>query len=217
MPSLEAGTVIRLQDRPLIVSDVDEVVLEFLTPFTAFLEAREHTLIPRSFRLSGNIVDRRSGKPISETAAEAVLDAFYAEQNQWQTPAMQAIETLEDLSGEADIVFLTAMPPRHAAVRRSLLDAVGLPYPLLASEEPKGPLVKRLHGERDLPLVFIDDILRNLHSVQEHAPACLLINLMANLEFRALAPAPGADIQVAADWPEAAKLIRAHWRTTALG
>lgn len=207
----EAGTGIRLSERPLIVSDVDEVVLEFLTPFMAFLEAQDHALLPRSFRLSGNIVDRGSGEAVSDVAAEALLEAFYAAQDRWQTPAVQVVETLKGLSGDADIVFLTAMPPRHAAVRRSLLDALGLPYPLLASEEPKGPLVKRLHGERDLPLVFVDDILRNLHSVREHAPASLLINMMANAEFRALAPVPAADIRVAADWAEAAKLIRGHW------
>lgn len=215
MPSHE--TAIPLSGRPLIVSDVDEVVLEFLTPFMAFLGGRGHALIPRSFRLAGNIVDRLSGEPVSETAAEALLEAFYAAQDLWQRPVMQVVETLAELSSEADIVFLTAMPPRHTAVRRSLLDALDLRYPLLASEDPKGPLVKRLRGERDLPLVFIDDMLRNLHSVQEHAPGCLLINLMANPEFRALAPRPGADIEVAADWPEAARLIRAHWRTTASG
>ncbi|HXV30396.1 MAG TPA: hypothetical protein VD840_08705 [Sinorhizobium sp.] len=217
MSPFETGTVIPLGDRPLIVSDVDEVVLEFLTPFMAFLETRGHALIPRSFRLGGNIVDQRDGKAVSEAEAGALLDAFYAVQDQWQTPAMQVVQTLRGLSGDADVVFLTAMPPRHTAVRRSLLDVVGLPYPLLAAEEPKGPLVKRLHGERDLPLVFIDDILRNLRSVQEHAPGCLLINLMANRQFRALAPEPAAGIQVAADWPEAAKLIRTHWRATASG
>ncbi|WP_455854457.1 hypothetical protein [Ensifer canadensis] len=90
------------------------------------------------------------------------------------------------MSKQADIVFLTAMPPRHAAARRALLDRLDLPYPLLASEEPKGPIVQRLHAGRALPVVFIDDIARNLQSVQEHAPSCLLINLMANAEFRAL-------------------------------
>jgi hypothetical protein len=208
---------IRLGHRPLIVADIDEVVLEFLTPFMAFLKAREHALLPRSFRLAGNILDRRSGEAVSDAVTKALLDAFYAEQDQWQTPAGGAIETLADLSGDADIVFLTAMPPRHTAVRRAVLDTLGLPYPLLASEEPKGPLVKQLHDGRDLPLAFIDDILRNLRSVREEAPACLLINLMANADFRALAPPPDAGIHRAADWPEAARLIRKHWSAAKSG
>ncbi|PDT40287.1 MULTISPECIES: hypothetical protein [Sinorhizobium] len=217
MPTFAAPGDVPLKPRPLIVTDVDEVVLEFLTPFIAFLEAREHVLLPRSFRLAGNIIDRPSGEPVSEATAEALLEAFYTVQDQWQTPAALAVETLTALSEEADIVFLTAMPPRHAPLRTALLDALGLPYPLIASEEPKGPLVKHLHGERRLPLVFIDDILRNLHSVQEHAPSSFLINLMANAEFRALAPTPAAGIQVAADWGVAAGLIRAHWGATTGG
>ncbi|WFU48704.1 hypothetical protein [Sinorhizobium terangae] len=203
--------VIRLGHRPLIVSDVDEVVLEFLTPFKLFLESRQHRLLPRSFRLSGNIVDLQDGEAASEATVKALLDAFYDTQQRWQTPAALVVNTLAELSAEADIVFLTAMPPRHAAKRRALLDALGLPYPLLASEEPKGPLVEQLHGGRELPVVFIDDILRNLHSVRDYAPSCLLINLMANTEFRALAPVPDAGIHAAADWTEAVPLIRAHF------
>ncbi|MCA1439137.1 hypothetical protein I6F07_02655 [Ensifer sp. IC4062] len=209
--------IVRLGQRPLIVSDVDEVVLEFLTPFKLFLESRQLRLLPSSFRLTGNIVDLQSGEAASEATVKALLDAFYDAQERWQTPAALVVKTLAELSAEADIVFLTAMPPRHAARRRALLDALGLPYPLLASEEPKGPLVKYLHGARELPAVFIDDILRNLHSVRDHAPSCLLINLMANAEFRALAPAPDVGIHVAADWAEAARLIRSHLRAAVNG
>ncbi|WEX87440.1 hypothetical protein PZN02_003829 [Sinorhizobium garamanticum] len=203
--------VVRLGHRPLIVSDIDEVVLEFLTPFKLFLESRQHRLLPSSFRLTGNIVDLENGEAASEATVRALLDAFYDAQEQWQTPATLVVNTLAELSAEADIVFLTAMPPRHAAKRRALLDALGLPYPLLASEEPKGPLVKHLHGDRELPIVFIDDILRNLHSVRDHAPSCLLINLMANAEFRALAPVPDASIHAVTDWAEAARLVRFHF------
>lgn len=202
---------IQLRHRPLIVSDVDEVVLEFLNPFKAFLESCGRTLLPRSFRLTGNIIDRASDQPVTENEVKDLLDAFYQTQDQWQTPATQVVETLAALSDDADIVFLTAMPPHHAAIRRTLLDRLHLPYPLLASEEPKGPIVQKLHGGRSVPLVFVDDILRNLQSVQNHAPSCLLINLMVNAEFRALAPRPDASMRSVADWPEAAAVIRAHF------
>ncbi|WP_139109988.1 hypothetical protein [Ensifer sp. LC163] len=203
---------IRLSNRPLIVSDVDEVVLEFLGPFRAFLESRDHVLLPRSFRLTGNIIHRATEQPATEADVKDMLDAFYAAQDRWQTPAVGVVEALHELSALADIVFLTAMPPRHAAARRALLDRLDLPYPLLASEDPKGPIVQRLHAGRALPVVFIDDIARNLQSVQAHAPSCLLINLMANAEFRALAPAPDGCVHIAADWTDAASAIRAHFQ-----
>lgn len=203
---------IHLADRPLIVCDVDEVVLEFLTPFRNFLLSSGRDLLPRSFRLHGNVVDLDTSLPVEDTVTSDLLETFFRLQDQWQTPADLAVDTLAALSADADIIFLTAMPPRHTAVRRSLLDRHGLCYPLLASEEPKGPVIKRLHDARDVPLVFVDDILRNLQSVQTHAPDCLLINLMANAEFRALAPDPGDGIATAGSWTDAAAIIRTHFR-----
>jgi hypothetical protein len=202
---------IRLTDRPLIVCDIDEVVLEFLTPFRNFLRASGRDLLPRSFRLHGNVVALDTGLPVDYGMTSELLETFFRLQDRWQTPADLVVETLAGLSTDADIIFLTAMPPRHSGVRRSLLDRHGLHYPLLSSEEPKGPIIKRLHDARDVPLVFIDDILRNLQSVQTHTPDCLLINLMANAEFRALAPDPGDGITKADCWTDVATIIRTHF------
>lgn len=201
---------IRLTDRPLIVCDIDEVLLEFLTPFRNFLRSCGRDLLPRSFRLHGNVIDLDTGLPVDDAMTSELLETFFRLQGQWQTPADLAVDTLAGLSTDADVVFLTAMPPRHTSVRRALLDRHGLNYPLLASEEPKGPIIKRLHDARDVPLVFIDDILRNLQSVQTHAPDCLLINLMANAQFRAMAPDPGGGIAKADCWTDAGRIIRAH-------
>ncbi len=202
---------VTLTDRPLIVCDIDEVVLEFLTPFRNFLRSSGHDLLARSFRLHGNIVLRADGVAVEKAAVDNLLEEFFTLQDKWQTPATLAVETLESLAEDADLVFLTAMPPRHAVVRRTLLDHHRLHYPLLATEEPKGPVVKQLQDARDVPVVFIDDILRNLHSVRSHAPDCLLVNIMANAEFRAMAPEPGEGIASAEDWPHAARIIRSHF------
>jgi hypothetical protein len=202
---------IRLTDRPLIVCDIDEVVLEFLTPFRNFLRSSGRDLLPRSFHIHGNVVALDTGLPVKDAMTSDLLEAFFQLQDQWQTPADRVVETLADLSIDADVIFLTAMPPRHAGVRRALLDRHGLTYPLLASEEPKGPIIKRLHDARDMPLVFIDDILRNLQSAQAHAPECLLVSMMANAQFRAMAPDPGDGIAKADSWTDAAKIIRTHF------
>lgn len=202
---------ISLGDRPLIVCDVDEVVLEFLNPFAAYLGSRGHELIPRSFRLNGNVVSRPGGIEASRAEVSAFLEAFYDAQHEWQTPVETAADALKRLSADADIVFLTAMPPRHQGVRRGLLDALDMTYPMIATEDAKGPAVKSLHGGRPLPLVFVDDITANLQSVRTNAPEALLVNLMANATFRALAPHPGDGVAIARDWPHAEELIGDHF------
>ncbi|MDI7864379.1 hypothetical protein MRS76_20790 [Rhizobiaceae bacterium n13] len=202
---------IRLGDRPLVVCDIDEVVLEFISPFQAYLRNRQFELLPRSFMLHGNIFSLLDGSEPDEAAMKAMQEDFFANQDKWQKPAVRAVETLRDLSGDADVVFLTAMPPRYQKVRRTLLDRLDLPYPMIATEEAKGPVVEALHQRRPLPVAFLDDIQRNLQSVRSHVPDCLLVSLMANADFRALAPAPTEGIVQAADWSEANKLIRNHF------
>lgn len=205
----DLGTI-ALTDRPLVVCDVDDVVLEFVTPFGAFLESRGHRLIPRSFRLHGNIVSIADETVLDADMVSSLIETFFAVQEKWQTPFAEAIEALGAISREADLVFLTAMPPRHTATRRRLLDRFGLNYPMIAADQAKGPLVNRLHGGRPLPVAFIDDMVSNLHSVGEHVPDCLLVHLPPPVEIHKFAPAAGGHVRVAKGWAEAQTLIGAH-------
>lgn len=200
-----------LSDRPLIVCDIDEVVLEFISPFQAFLVDNGHELRPISFRLNGNVFSLDDGAEALDDKVAMLLEAFFTSQDAWQTPVNSAADSLARLADEADIVFLTAMPPRHRAVRRRLLSRHGFDYPMIATEAAKGPAVLALHGSRAHPVVFVDDIFTNLHSVRKHVPESLLINLMANEAFRALAPHPGDGVGIATDWPHAEALIKAHF------
>jgi hypothetical protein len=196
--------------RPLLVCDVDEVVLEFLDPFHAYLTSVNHRLHADSFHLHGNIRDF-AGAPASDEAVEQFQEEFFSTQDKWQKPAKDAKSVLDGLSAEADIVLLTAMPPRHQGVRRALLDLFEFRYPMIATEQPKGPVVKTLIGARDISACFIDDIHRNLHSVRDHAPSTLLINMMANDAFRAMAPDPGEQVEIAVSWKDAETRIRRHF------
>jgi hypothetical protein len=194
--------------RPLVVCDVDEVVLEFLDPFDRYLNSVEHRLHPDSFRLHGNIRSISAGIAASDDQVEEMQEAFFASQHKWQTPAPDVVDVLKRLAVDADIVFLTAMPPRHHDVRRTVLDMHGLTYPMIATEEPKGPVVASLIGGRDVRSVFIDDILRNHGSVRDSAPDCLLIHLMVNAVFRKMLPKAEEHIVVAEDWADAERVIR---------
>jgi hypothetical protein len=196
--------------RPLVVCDVDEVVLEFLDPFDRYLNSIGHKLHPDSFRLHGNIRSIMEDLVAAHDQVNRMEEEFFATQDKWQVPAKGVDAALRSLSRDADIVFLTAMPPRHHDVRRTLLDLHGLDFPMIATEEPKGPVVAALIGDRNVPAVFVDDIVRNLGSVRTHAPGCLLMHLMANQVFRAMGPKPEKDVVIAEDWVDAQRLIREH-------
>lgn len=201
---------VRLGDRPLVVCDVDDVVLHFAAPFQDFLRGEGHELLPRSFRLNGNIVSIETQVAVEQPEVRRFVESFFEAQETWQLPFDLVVQTLAALSNDADVVFLTAMPPRYRDQRRRLLDRLDLPFPLIASEEPKGPIMRRLHADRTLPSVFIDDMAHNLHSVREHLPQSLLVHMMPDSPLHLLAPKPEG-VTRATDWTHAEELIRGHF------
>ncbi|AWC23824.1 hypothetical protein WHT83_17395 [Aminobacter sp. P9b] len=195
--------------RPLLVLDVDEVLLEFMVPFMRFLDAQGLVFLAKSFRLTGNIVDRKTQTPLDQTAVSGLLDGFFFAQREWQTAAQGAADAVANLAGGAEVVMLTAMPHRHRDVRRLHLDALGFPYPLLTTEAAKGPALRQLRGESARPVAFVDDIPYNLVSVRDSVSDAYLFNLMSYREMRLLMPPMPDGIVVADDWAEAAPKIAA--------
>lgn len=186
--------------------DIDEVVLEFLTPFTKFLNSRGLNLEPNSFSLNGNIINLKTNLYVQNHHVDELIEDFYSTQIKWQRPLPDAAASLKRLTQHMEVIFLTAMPARHQENRKRLLEKFEMPYPLIASESAKGPIINQHHMGRSNPAFFIDDMHYNLHSAREHVSNINLITIMANKTFKAIAPRPSADIFDADNWPE----IEAH-------
>ncbi len=197
--------------RPLLVLDVDEVLLEFIGPLCAFLNTVGFELKMDSFRLHGNIVAQDSGIAADKEAVTSLIDDFFHAQEKWQTPVEMAVETVAELAGTLEIVLLTAAPHRFRDRRRGLLDRIGFPYPLVTTEAAKGPAIAKIRGETGRPVAFVDDIPHNLVSVQNHVPDAALIHLMAHAKMRALLPPLGEPIRKADGWVHAGDMIRSHF------
>jgi hypothetical protein len=195
--------------RPLVVLDVDEVLLEFVRPFIGFLGSRQLTFDTKSFRLHGNISEAATGAVVDNDRVSALLDAFFALQADWQVAAQGAVEAIAGLAKDAEIVMLTAMPHRHRAVRRAHLDALGFPYPLLTTETAKGPAIRQLRGQHPRQVAFVDDIPHNLVSVRATVADAHLFHLMAHAEMRQLLPPLPDGIVIAEDWIDAGPKIAA--------
>lgn len=202
---------IRLTGKPLIISDVDDVILQFIEPFGQFLNARSLKFLPRSFKLTGNIVGIHDELPIDEASVRQALHDFFAEQHLWQKPFEHVATALADLAGEADIVFLTAMPTKFTDARRLHLDALGLGFPMVAVETAKGPVAARIRDRHNGPVVFVDDMAHNLVSVGQHLPDCLLLSLAPPSAVHALAPRPPESARPVRDWAEASDIIKSHF------
>ncbi len=208
---------VNLSGRPVVITDVDDVVLKFIEPFQSFLGAQALRVIPRSFRLNGNIVEVESGIPIEDTKVRGLLETFFNEQLRWQTPFEGAVATLNSLAEVADIVFLTSMPPAYATTRRELLSSVGLSFPLVATLEKKGPVAAGILAEGTQKTVFLDDMAHNVLSVGEHLPECLLLHMPPDSEVHSMAPSAGAAALKVSNWQEAHAHIDRHLSTLSGG
>ena len=193
--------------RPLLVLDVDDVVLEFIRPFPRFLETRGFGLTMASFRLTGNIAETATGRLVEQPQVTALLDEFFDGQAEWQTLTEGASEALASFAGKVEIVLLTAMFHRHRATRRAHLDALGLPYPLLTTEMAKGPAVAKLRGAVDRPVAFVDDQPNNLLSVGDALSDAHLFHLLADHSLRAFLPPLPGNVRAVEDWREATPKI----------
>ncbi|MBZ9843509.1 hypothetical protein [Mesorhizobium sp. CA5] len=196
-------------NRPLLVLDVDDVVLEFVRPFPHFLKSRGFGLTLASFRLTGNIAETASGRLIEQPEVTALLGDFFDAQADWQSIAEGAADALAMLGRSAEIVLLTAMPHKHRAVRRAHLDALGLNYPLLTTEMAKGPAIAKLRGVGGRPVAFVDDQPSNLVSARNSVADVHLFHLMADNSLRAFLPPTPEDIISVDDWRDATPKIAA--------
>ena len=194
-------------DRPLLVLDVDDVVLEFVRPFPHFLKTRGFGLTLASFRLTGNISETATGRLIEQPEVTELLGEFFDTQAEWQSITEGAADALKMLGKGAEIVMLTAMPHKHRAVRRAHLDALGLNYPLLTTEMAKGPAIAKLRGLKARPVAFVDDQPSNLISARNCVADAHLFHLMADNSLRAFLPPTPPDIFSVEDWREAAPKI----------
>jgi hypothetical protein len=125
------------------------VVLEFITPFQAFLVENGHELQPRSFRLTGNVVRLADGSETPADDVDRLLEAFFAEQDGWQTP----VETAADSLARAFRQGGHRVPDRHAAAasQRQAARPSEPAWPGLSDDRHRGGERaggQALHGER---------------------------------------------------------------------
>lgn len=197
-------------ERPLIISDADEVLLQFAATLEHFFG--EHNLVLRfdSYGLIGNVRDRETGDPADGATLAQLLNEFFTHRVGDCPPVEGAVEALERLSRDAQIVILSNVPKAAAPAREASLRAAGLDYPLLANEGVKGPAVKALREDHRARSVFLDDIPANLSSVAQHDADTHLIHFIADSRLRSLLPrAPEAHARID-EWAEAEDYIRAY-------
>lgn len=174
---------LRFSNRPLVICDVDEVVVHFTRDFEDLLEQHGLWLDPASFALSGNIKHRHDHSPADDGKIMDLVDRYFAQRTISQQTIDGAVDSLLHLGERADVVMLTNLPHSAGDDRRRNLAAHGLPYPVVTNSGPKGPAIAELVRRAQQTTVFIDDSPLFIASAYDHAPDVHLVHFLHDERF----------------------------------
>ncbi len=155
-------------NRPLIVSDCDEVLLHMVAHFRDWLGA-EHAV---DFAMDGDfstaLTRRGSGEALEQREVWDLLGGFFDTQMDNQLPIAGALEAMQALSAKADVVILTNLVDARQERRTQQLNALGLDARVFTNQGPKGPALQRIVEEyRPSRTIFIDDLPQHHQSARE--------------------------------------------------
>ena len=170
-------------ERPLVICDVDEVVVHFIRGLEGFLERNDMWLHPQSFALNGNIKRKHDDEPVPANQLGDVLNRFFDEEIHRLEVIEGAASSLNTLSEHASVIMLTNLPGQFHDRRVDNLKLHGLEFPVISNKGPKGPAVKELLRNHRAESVFVDDIPNYLQSVSEHCPEVHLVHFMQDIRF----------------------------------
>ena len=193
-------------DRPLVISDADEVLLQFMRQFEVYLDRNDMWIDLSSFRLQGNIKYKGSDEAVDMTNRN-IIDDFFAAETLNFSPVDGAAEALTALSKEAQVIILTNLPLAQKKERQINLSKHGMDYPVIVGSGLKGPAVKSLGDKINAPLFFLDDIPHNINSVAKYVPMSGRIHMIADPRLsKLIGAAEGASARID-QWHEAQNWI----------
>lgn len=193
-------------DRPLVISDADEVLLQFMHQFEIYLDRHDMWIDLSSFKLQGNI-KYKGGDEVVDMTNRNIIDDFFAAETLNFSPVDGAADALAALSKEAQVIILTNLPLAQKCERQTNLSQHGMDYPVVVGSGLKGPAVKSLGEKINAPLFFLDDIPHNINSVAEHMPQSGRIHMIADPRLsKLIGAAEGASARID-QWHEAQSWI----------
>ncbi len=178
-------------DRPLLICDVDEVVVHFTRSFEDYIGQRDLYLETTSFALNGNVRRQGTAESLDEAYLSGLIDDFFVDCTEHLPPIVGAVEALNTLADHASVVMLTNLPHHARDKRIRNLQGLGVAFPVITNSGPKGPAIQHLAAQTRDKVVFVDDSPGFIASSFEHAPDVHLVHFLHDERFaRHLQPFP---------------------------
>ncbi|MGB5077463.1 MAG: HAD family hydrolase [Sphingorhabdus sp.] len=159
-------------NRPLLISDCDEVLLHMIVPFRDWLDEAHQIHFDLVHGDWGEALrHKHDGTQVERGQVWDLLNGFFDTEMERQQAIDGAVNALARLSDVADIVILTNLLDHRAVPRAAQLKAVGINAPVFTNQGGKGEALGRiLEQYQPNVAVFVDDLGHQHESVGEHFP-----------------------------------------------
>lgn len=156
-------------NRPLIISDCDEVLLYMVSPFRDWLDEEQGI----EFHMGTNDFSQalrwqENGEVLAPEEIWRMLGKFFDTEMHRQSPIPGAIEGINALGEKADVVILTNLVDKRQQMRTEQLADHGLDARVFTNQGPKGPALQKILDEYNpTKAIFIDDLAQHHRSARE--------------------------------------------------
>ena len=192
-------------NRPLLISDCDEVLLHMVSHFADWLEdAHGIHFDIESGDFATALTRTSSGEPVAPEEVWPLLDGFFRGEMHRQTLVPGALEALGRIGEVADIVILTNLGDEAHPWRVAQLAAHGIAHEVVCNQGGKGIPARAIIDRLGAGVTaFVDDLPVHHASVAKHAPNVWRLHMVAEPRLApAVPPAPHAHARID-DWPTA--------------
>ncbi len=166
-------------NRPLIISDCDEVLLHMVAHFRDWL-GESHGV---TFKMEGNNFANAmrwnsTGEPVEEREIWRLLGGFFDTEMDRQLPIEGAIAGINAIAEHADVVILTNLNDERQERRTRQLADHGIHARVFTNQGPKGPALAAILEEyRPSRAIFIDDLPQHHKSAADIVPDVVRLHL----------------------------------------
>ncbi|QDP20551.1 HAD family hydrolase [Sphingomonas xanthus] len=196
-------------NRPLLITDCDEVLLHMVSHFDAWLgEVHDIRFAFETGSFGSAMTHRVSGEQVAEDRVWPLLEEFFRGEMHRQTLVPGALEALGRIAEVADIVILTNIGDQAHSWRVEQLERHGIRHEVVCNRGGKGiparAIVDRFGASR---AAFVDDLPVHHASVAKHAPDVHRLHMVAEPRLApAVPPAEDAHARID-DWPTACQWL----------
>ncbi len=166
-------------NRPLVITDCDEVLLHMVSPFRDWLLEQHGIVFSMDGHDFGKALRRAdTGETVGQEEVWQLLNLFFDGEMYRQYPIAGAVHAMRELAARADVVVLTNLLDHRQETRTRQLAEHGIGVRVFTNQGPKGPKIKEIIAEyQPSHTIFIDDLAQHHNSAAEMAPDVLRLHL----------------------------------------